>query len=91
MVGKGPAITAQLIQCAFDITLFNCPTIGGFALGIKLFMGWYLRREKTAQFATAKANVELQLLKAQIHPHFLFNTLNNIYAFNFWHLLKRRR
>jgi len=27
-----------------------------------------------------KMNAELQLLRAQLHPHFLFNTLNNLYS-----------
>jgi len=31
--------------------------------------------------AKENTNAELQLLKAQVHPHFLFNTLNNIYSF----------
>jgi hypothetical protein len=38
-------------------------------------------REKEALQAE-NAQAELLLLKAQVHPHFLFNTLNNIYSFS---------
>jgi sensor histidine kinase YesM len=61
--------------------LFNYPTVVGFALAIKLLKNWYLKQKETAQVAREKINAELQLLKAQVHPHFLFNTLNNIYSF----------
>jgi LytS/YehU family sensor histidine kinase len=48
---------------------------------IKLIKRWWLKQKETDQLAREKARAELQLLKAQIHPHFLFNTLNNIYFF----------
>jgi hypothetical protein len=70
-----------LFRCAWENILFNCPATAGIALGIKLLKRWYLKQTEIQQITIAKASVELQLLKAQVHPHFLFNTLNNIYSF----------
>lgn len=36
-------------------------------------------KQKQEQLLKQKAEAELNLLKAQVQPHFLFNTLNNIY------------
>ena len=61
--------------------LFNYPAVVGFAVAIKLLKRWYLKQKETEQLTREKISAELQLLKAQVHPHFLFNTLNNIYSF----------
>ncbi|GAB3712301.1 histidine kinase [Spirosoma flavus] len=55
-------------------------TIGGFGGAVKLAKAWYLKQEAYQQIDREKLQAELQLLKSQIHPHFLFNTLNNLYA-----------
>ena len=55
-------------------------TIGGLAAAIKLMKYWYIKEQRNLQLQKENAEAGLQLLKAQIHPHFLFNTLNNIYA-----------
>ncbi len=51
-------------------------------LGIvaKWFKYWYQQQKTTQKLAEEKLQAELKFLKAQVHPHFLFNTLNNLYA-----------
>ncbi|HMQ60833.1 MAG TPA: histidine kinase [Flavilitoribacter sp.] len=52
------------------------------ALGVCIYIiGDYRRQQQTNErLIKAKAEAEIQLLKGQLHPHFLFNSLNNIYS-----------
>jgi len=51
-----------------------------FSTGIKVIQKWLRSEQRTREIANEKLKTELSFLKAQINPHFLFNTLNNIYA-----------
>ncbi len=53
---------------------------GGFAAMITLAKHFYRKDQANQQLFREKLTAELQLLKAQVHPHFLFNTLNNLYS-----------
>jgi two-component system LytT family sensor kinase len=48
--------------------------------GIKVVSQWFGYEQKTREIENEKLNTELSFLKSQINPHFLFNTLNNIYS-----------
>jgi two-component system, LytTR family, sensor kinase len=73
-----------------DKSLFNhskifSSTISNYAIPlmaatIVILKKWYLDQQKNKQLAEEKIAAELNFLKAQVHPHFLFNTLNNLYA-----------
>ena len=54
--------------------------VSGIALSVRMLMYWYEQREQTLEAEQQRTAAELQLLKAQLHPHFLFNTLNNLYS-----------
>ncbi|KAA9340352.1 sensor histidine kinase [Larkinella humicola] len=49
---------------------------------IKFFKSWTIKQRDWMLARQQKLTTELELLKAQVHPHFLFNTLNNIYSFS---------
>jgi sensor histidine kinase YesM len=55
-------------------------TIGGVAAAIKLMKYWYVKQARNLELQKENIASQLQLLKAQVHPHFLFNTLNNVYS-----------
>lgn len=50
------------------------------AVAIKLLKYWYANQQAQQVLTQEKLKAELNFLKTQIHPHFLFNTLNNLYA-----------
>lgn len=47
---------------------------------VKLSMDWLLFQELKKELLLHKQQSELETLRAQVNPHFLFNTLNNIYS-----------
>ena len=52
----------------------------GFAVLISLTISWFKDQRLKTELITSNQASELALLRSQINPHFLFNTLNNIYS-----------
>ncbi|GLB49034.1 sensor histidine kinase [Neptunitalea lumnitzerae] len=61
------------------------PTIVPFLLivigaVIRMYTEWKITEDTKKEIAAKKVSSELQFLKAQLNPHFLFNSLNTIYS-----------
>lgn len=50
---------------------------GGF---IRIALQWFKSEKQKEELEIQRLNVELDFLKAQINPHFLFNSLNTVYS-----------
>ncbi|MFM1897795.1 MAG: hypothetical protein RL577_35 [Bacteroidota bacterium] len=50
------------------------------SMAIKLVKDWYQEQRKRQDLEQLQLQTELKFLKTQINPHFLFNSLNNIYG-----------
>lgn len=54
--------------------------VTGIAVGLGLYNDWKRSQEEKAELRAVAVESELSFLKSQVSPHFLFNTLNNIYS-----------
>ena len=65
----------KILVCTIDFG-----TTVGAAVMLYFVNKWYQQRQLNQQLELANREAELELLQSQVQPHFLFNTLNNIYA-----------
>jgi sensor histidine kinase YesM len=81
LVGKGPA--PRLFRQQVQLSWFE---IGKYVLKVTAFytLAFYYIYKKTerqrTQLAAINKDMQLNLLKQQLSPHFYFNTLNNLYG-----------
>lgn len=69
-------LTFPSILSSLFILFFVC----GIAMAFKLVRSSIKQKETEKEIIRQKLETELAFLKSQTNPHFLFNTLNNIYA-----------
>ena len=75
-----PDATFSFWSSMMMVDLFDCALASGTALSARLFFRQQESLRREAALSREKIAAELQALKSQLQPHFLFNTLNNIYS-----------
>ncbi|MFT5162435.1 MAG: two-component system LytT family sensor kinase [Alteromonadaceae bacterium] len=82
------SIIGNSLDLAFNDPLLsllhiNITTHGIFcllSLLMRLRQDWFINQRVQQQIKAQHTQTELDLLKSQVHPHFLFNTLNTLYS-----------
>ncbi|MFS4473671.1 sensor histidine kinase [Chryseobacterium sp. T20] len=90
-----PLFINELKNSPFDIFTdipylllhYTFPIISGtfIFISIMFIIRYKDEKERTIKLQKEKTELELQSLKSQLNPHFLFNTLNNIYSLSISH------
>lgn len=57
----------------------NC-LVQAIALGLHFSRSWFQQQTKIRNIQHARLQSEVRLLRSQLEPHFLFNSLNSLYA-----------
>lgn len=73
----GPRVPTAVFMLR-DVLLLGLTA--ALSVAIRVTSDWYRKESERRQAEQARTQAELQNLKSQLNPHFLFNTLNNIYS-----------
>lgn len=74
---RGPHLPMAVFMLR-DVLLLGLTA--ALSVAIRVTGDWYRTESERQQAEQARTQAELQNLKSQLNPHFLFNTLNNIYS-----------
>lgn len=64
----------------FLIAIFNIGINVAFTMGLKLAKRYFSQQQRNKDLENRTLQSELKFLRGQVNPHFLFNTLNNLYS-----------
>jgi two-component system, LytTR family, sensor kinase len=78
-----PKQTVLLMIWLYSMKFVNLgpPVICGMFLSLKFLKNYHKKSAENKALIAENTKSQLGLLKAQVHPHFLFNTLSNIHSF----------
>jgi len=70
----------SILQYALISSIFMNMPIFILSVGCRFVKDWYTNEKAKQKLKEEKLINELQFLKSQVNPHFLFNTLNNLFG-----------
>jgi len=80
MVGAYALQESQLFAERWPLSLALSGILLMASTLFKFVEGWFQVSQQQVQLQNEQLRSELRFLRAQVNPHFLFNTLNNLYA-----------
>ncbi len=79
-INQLPITFDSLFGVTFLYLMLETNFMVAIAFAIKFMKKWKLQQEEKFEIEKQNLKAEMSLLKTQLHPHFLFNTMNNLYA-----------
>ncbi len=73
-----PSPEHQVMFIFFDYVKYTL--VAAVSVALRMTSSWYKVEAERRELERSRSEAELQNLKSQLNPHFLFNTLNNIYS-----------